>query len=82
MSYFVIDNGWVEMLTGSFQEVMVRPARQKSQRCQYFKVMDPATPICLAPCGHFYEEDEYEMHLLQNGSVPFCGTQQDIRQQI
>ncbi|KAA6424241.1 MAG: intraflagellar transport protein [Trebouxia sp. A1-2] len=56
------------------QEVIIRPGKQGAQRCQYFKVMDPSTPICLAPCGHFYEEDEYEMHVLEHGSAPFCSS--------
>ncbi|KAL3157460.1 hypothetical protein ABBQ32_011927 [Trebouxia sp. C0010 RCD-2024] len=57
------------------QEVIIRPGMHKSQRCQYFKIMDPSTPICLSPCGHLYEEDEYEMYLLEHGSAPFCGSQ-------
>ncbi len=61
----------------ALQEVIIRPGRQMNQRCQYFKVMDPSTPICLAPCGHFYEEDEYEMHVLEHGSAPFSGLQPD-----
>ena len=55
------------------QEVIVQPGRHKSQRCHYFKVMDPTTPICLGQCGHFYEEDEYELYMLEQGSAPFCG---------
>ena len=57
------------------QEVIVRPGMHRGQRCQYFKVMDPSTPVCLASCGHFYEEDEYEMHMLEHGSAPVCGLQ-------
>ena len=60
----------------------MRPARHSSHRCQYFKVMDPSTPICLAACGHFYEEDEYEMYLLEHNTAPFCGQQQDVSQPI
>ena len=62
------------------QEVIIRPGKQGAQRCHYFKVMDPSTPICLAPCGHFYEEDEYEMHVLEHGSAPFCSFQSKAQQ--
>lgn len=33
--------------------------------------MDPATPLCLAACGHFYEEDEYDMYMLEHKAAPF-----------
>ncbi len=62
------------------QEVIIRPGKQGPGRCHYFKVMDPSTPICLAPCGHFYEEDEYEMHVLEHGSAPFCSSQSKAQQ--
>lgn len=52
------------------QEVIIRPGMHRGQRCQYYKVMDPSTPVCLASCGHFYEEDEYELYLLEHGTAP------------
>ncbi|KAL0031263.1 hypothetical protein WJX77_012099 [Trebouxia sp. C0004] len=62
------------------QDVIIRLGTPGAQRCQYFKVMDPSIPICLAPCGHFYEEDEYEMHVLEHGSAPFCSCQSKAQQ--
>ena len=28
---------------------------------QFFRIMDDEVPIMVGPCGHFFEQDEYEM---------------------
>jgi len=38
---------------------------------QYFRVMDDDTPLCIGPCGHFYERDECELRSLETGTLPF-----------
>jgi len=63
-------------LRGMLQhEVIIRslPGRDGSSR-QYFRVLDSEVPVILTPSGHFCEQDEYEMHLLEHGSAPLCRT--------
>lgn len=38
---------------------------------RYFRVMDPEMPICLGCDGRIYEEDEYDMYMLERGFKPF-----------
>lgn len=33
--------------------------------------MDPDTPLCVGPCGHFFERDECELRALETGHLPF-----------
>ena len=28
---------------------------------QFFRMMDDEVPLMVGPCGHFFEQDEYEM---------------------
>jgi len=39
---------------------------------RYFRNMDPDFPITVDASGHFFEADEYELHLLENRRSPFC----------
>lgn len=55
-------------------EVLVRTWPSPHAPVQYFRIMDPETPVCLGPDGHFYEHDEYEMACLERGCTPFSRT--------
>ena len=61
----------MQMCGMCLQEVIIQPPLAAGRRCRYYKVMDPATPVCLAACGHFYEEDEYDMYVLEHKAAPF-----------
>ncbi|KAK9811224.1 hypothetical protein WJX72_000251 [[Myrmecia] bisecta] len=56
------------------QEVLVHRWPNPHMPCEYFRVMDPDQPLCVGPCGHLYEEDEFEMAVLEKGFAPFCQT--------
>lgn len=65
-----------KMLLGMPQhEILIRslPGQDGSDR-QYYRVMESEIPTVLTPSGHFCEQDEYEMHLLEHGSAPLCRT--------
>ncbi|GMH36992.1 hypothetical protein BSKO_04865 [Bryopsis sp. KO-2023] len=38
---------------------------------RFFRVTDTSVPLCCGPCGHFFEEDEFEMWSLERGFLPF-----------
>ena len=38
---------------------------------RYFRVMDPEMPMCVGDDGRLYEEDEYDMFVLEKGYKPF-----------
>ena len=64
------------MLLGMLQhEVLIRslPGPDGSDR-QYYRVLESEIPTVLTPSGHFCEQDEYEMHLLEHGNAPLCRT--------
>lgn len=42
-------------------EVMVRTWPNPLIPHQFFRVMDQEVPLVVGACGHFYEQDEYEM---------------------
>ena len=42
-------------------EVMVRSWPNAHIPYQFFRVMDQEVPLAVGACGHFYEQDEYEM---------------------
>lgn len=54
-------------------EVIVRPWPNPHIPAQYFRVMDTELPLCSGPCGHFFEQDEYEM-VRGVACVRACGT--------
>lgn len=39
---------------------------------QYFRLLDTDLPVTVGSCGHFFEEDEYEMAALERGCTPFA----------
>eukprot|EP00873_Tetraselmis_striata_P015075 jgi/Tetstr1/435339/TSEL_024257.t1 len=53
-------------------EVLIRTWPNPNIPHQFFRVMDPDLPICVGPCGHFYEQDEYEMAALEKNEAPLC----------
>lgn len=53
-------------------EVIVHQWPGKIHPTKFFRVLDPDAQIMLGACGHFYEQDEYEMFLLDKGCAPFC----------
>ncbi|KXZ55139.1 hypothetical protein GPECTOR_3g29 [Gonium pectorale] len=55
-------------------EVMVRTWPNPIIPRQYFRVMDTEVPLCCGPCGHFFEQDEFEMAALERGTAPFSRT--------
>lgn len=52
-------------------EVIVRKWPNPAIPHQYFRVMDEELPLCTGPCGHFFEQDEFEMAALEQGRLPF-----------
>ena len=58
-------------------EVIVRQWPGDCMRKQFFRVVDPDAQVMLGPCCHFYEQDEYEMFLLEHGHTPFCRSPAD-----
>ena len=56
------------------EEVFVRRWTQsKAMRFQYFRSVIPDLPITLCgACNHFFHEEDYEFHILQKKSCPFC----------
>mmetsp|Transcript_18911 Transcript_18911/g.49275 ORF Transcript_18911/g.49275 Transcript_18911/m.49275 type:complete len:1222 (+) Transcript_18911:159-3824(+) len=52
-------------------EVMVRTWPNPHIPHQFFRVMDQEVPFVVGACGHFYEQDEYEMEGLEKGHTPF-----------
>ncbi len=60
------------------EEVFVRKFGTRAMKCQYFRSVIPDLPITLCPsCNHFFHEEDFEFHLLQKKSCPFCRTQTD-----
>ncbi len=49
-------------------QVMVRTWPNPVIPKQYFRVMDTEVPLCCGPCGHFFEQDEYEMVSAASGT--------------
>lgn len=39
---------------------------------RFFRLMDKNVPLCCGACGHFFEQDEYEMSTLEHGRTPFA----------
>lgn len=52
-------------------EVIIRQWPNPNIPHQYFRVMDLELPICVGPCCHFFEQDEYDMAALEKGASPF-----------
>ncbi|MEW5316653.1 MAG: hypothetical protein WDW38_008010 [Sanguina aurantia] len=52
-------------------EVIVRSWPNSHIPRQYFKLMDTEVPLCAGACGHFFEQDEFEMVSLEKGYAPF-----------
>jgi len=58
------------------EEVFVRKWKQTTaMKCEYFRSVIPDLPITLCShCNHFFHEEDYEFHILQKKSCPFCRT--------
>jgi intraflagellar transport protein 122 len=67
----MIQVGRETLLSLKRSEVLIRTWPNRHIAPQYFRVVDPDTPVCLGPDGHFYEADEYEMKCLEQASCPF-----------
>lgn len=52
-------------------EVVVVAPVLKNDKMRLFKIVENLVPICVGPCGHFFEQDEYEMWALEHGTLPF-----------
>uniref|UniRef100_A0A7S0VDQ0 Intraflagellar transport protein 122 homolog n=1 Tax=Polytomella parva TaxID=51329 RepID=A0A7S0VDQ0_9CHLO len=52
-------------------EVMIRRWPNRNIPPQFFRVMDLGVPLCVGSCGHFFEQDEYDMSGLEKGVAPF-----------
>ena len=52
-------------------EVIVHRWPGGIHKAQFYRVLDPDAQVMLGSCGHFYEQDEYEMFLLENAFAPF-----------
>lgn len=51
-------------------EVLIRRWPCPHIPAQYFRIMDDEQPVCVGPCGHFFEEDEFEAACLEKGYAP------------
>lgn len=38
---------------------------------KFFRIMDTSMSMCFGPCGHIFEEDEFEMWSMEHGHAPF-----------
>ncbi|CAD7698107.1 unnamed protein product [Ostreobium quekettii] len=38
---------------------------------RFFRLVDTSMPVRCGACGHFFEEDEFEMAVLESGRLPF-----------
>jgi intraflagellar transport protein 122 len=56
------------------EEVFIRKWEQSAaMKYQFFRSVIPDLPITLCPhCNHFFHEEDYEFHILQKKSCPFC----------
>mmetsp|Transcript_5353 Transcript_5353/g.11710 ORF Transcript_5353/g.11710 Transcript_5353/m.11710 type:complete len:1236 (+) Transcript_5353:188-3895(+) len=52
-------------------EVIVRSWPNPNIANQYFRMMEAEVPLMVGPCGHFFEQDEYEMAGLEKSAAPF-----------
>jgi intraflagellar transport protein 122 len=52
-------------------EVLIRTWGTPNTPNQYFRVMDRDVPLCVGPCGHFFERDECELKVLEMGEMPY-----------
>eukprot|EP00798_Chlamydomonas_sp_ICE-L_P028208 gene28208-31309_t len=52
-------------------EVITRSWPNPNIPNQFFRVMDLEVPLMVGCCGHFYEQDEYEMAGFEKGFAPF-----------
>jgi len=52
-------------------EVVVRRWPNPHIPAQFFRIMDSELPLAVGACGHFFEQDEYEMWGLEKGHSPF-----------
>eukprot|EP00002_Diphylleia_rotans_P020025 TRINITY_DN3881_c0_g1_i2.p1 TRINITY_DN3881_c0_g1~~TRINITY_DN3881_c0_g1_i2.p1 ORF type:complete len:1192 (+),score=258.09 TRINITY_DN3881_c0_g1_i2:235-3810(+) len=54
-------------------EVFIKKWPTPALKTQYFKSMIPEAPIVMCHgCNRFYDEEEYELVILQKGFCPFC----------
>lgn len=53
-------------------EVVVREWPNPNIPNQFFRMMDDEVPLMVGDCGHFFEQDEYEMVCLEKGYSPFA----------
>lgn len=44
-----------------YPQVIVRTWPNQNIPYQFFRIMDNEVPLTVGTCGHFYEQDEYEM---------------------
>uniref|UniRef100_A0A061R9P9 Intraflagellar transport protein 122 n=1 Tax=Tetraselmis sp. GSL018 TaxID=582737 RepID=A0A061R9P9_9CHLO len=63
-------------------EVIIRMWPNTLISHQYFRIMDPDMPACIGPCGHFYEQDEYEMAALEKDEAPLSRTKLDSQGEV
>ncbi|WZN66107.1 intraflagellar transport protein 122 [Chloropicon roscoffensis] len=69
---FAMGRGDLRRLHAS--EVIVHQWPGRIHDTKFFRVLDPDAQVMLGECGHFYEQDEYEMFVLEKGVAPFCQT--------
>lgn len=54
-----------------FSEVMTWTPQDQNLPPRYFRIMDTSMSLCCGPCGHVFEEDEFEMCSMEHGFAPF-----------
>jgi len=57
------------------EEVFIVQWPTQAAPTKYYRVSVPDVPIAhCKKCNHFFHEEDYEFHVLQHGSCPFCRT--------
>jgi hypothetical protein len=54
-------------------EIFVQRLPNMHSKVQYFRSVIPDLPIALCKnCHHFFHEEDFEFHVLQQKTCPFC----------
>jgi len=71
-SAIIADRNMLRSLPRS--EVLIRTSPTPALPNQYFRIMDPDLLIVMDEAGNFYEQDEFELAVLEHGHSPFTRT--------
>lgn len=52
-------------------EVIIWRPENSMLKPKFFRIVDKSISLCCGPCGHFFEDDEFDMWSIEHGTIPF-----------